>query len=44
MFEYMSYHLAPWGVELAIYFFLIGLAAATFCWLSISPAVWRPRT
>lgn len=38
MFEHMNYHLAPWGVELAIYFFLIGLAAATFV-LAAAPRV-----
>ena len=30
MFEYMPYNLAPWGVEIVIYFFIIGLAAMTF--------------
>lgn len=30
MFEYMPMNVAPWGIEIVIYFFLIGLAAMTF--------------
>jgi len=30
MFEYMQYNIAPWGYELALYFFLIGSAAMVF--------------
>ena len=30
MFEYTEYNFAPWGTDLAIYFFLIGTAAMVF--------------
>lgn len=30
MFEYTEYTVAPWGTELAVYFFLIGTAAMVF--------------
>lgn len=30
MFEYMPMNIAPWGIEIVIYFFLIGTAAMTF--------------
>lgn len=30
MFEYTQYNIAPWGYELALYFFLIGTAAMVF--------------
>lgn len=30
MFEYTQYNIAPWGYELAIYFFLIGTGAMVF--------------
>lgn len=39
MFEYMSMNIAPWGHEIAIYFFLIGMAAMTFVYAS-APAVY----
>lgn len=38
MFEYMEYNIAPWGYEIAIYFFLIGMAAMTFVYAA-APAV-----
>lgn len=38
MFEYMQYNIAPWGHEIAIYFFLIGMAAMVFVY-SAAPAV-----
>lgn len=38
MFEYMEYNFAPWGWELALYFFLIGTAAMTFVYAA-APAV-----
>jgi len=38
MFEYTDYTIAPWGVELAIYFFLIGTAAMVFV-LAAAPHV-----
>ena len=38
MFEYTDYTIAPWGVELAIYFFLIGTAAMVFI-LAAAPQV-----
>jgi formate-dependent nitrite reductase membrane component NrfD len=38
MFEYMEYNIAPWGHEIVIYFFLIGMAAMVFVYAS-SPAV-----
>ncbi len=38
MFEYMPYNVAPWGTELSVYFFLIGMAAMTFV-LSAAPNV-----
>lgn len=30
MFEYMQYNIAPWGHDIVIYFFLIGVAGMTF--------------
>ena len=30
MFEYMPTHIAPWGIEIVIYFFLIGTASMVF--------------
>jgi len=30
MFEYMPMHIAPWGLEIVIYFFLIGTASMVF--------------
>jgi formate-dependent nitrite reductase membrane component NrfD len=30
MFEYSWYHIAPWGAELSIYFFLIGMAGMSY--------------
>lgn len=30
MFEYTSYNIAPWGPEIAVYFFLIGTAGMVF--------------
>lgn len=30
MFEYLPYNVAPWGWELAVYFFLIGMASMAF--------------
>ncbi|MDP2063877.1 MAG: NrfD/PsrC family molybdoenzyme membrane anchor subunit [Phaeovulum sp.] len=30
MFEYLPMHVAPWGVEIVIYFFLIGTASMVF--------------
>ncbi len=38
MFEYMSYNIAPWGHDIVIYFFLIGVAAMTFVYAA-SPVV-----
>ncbi len=38
MFEYMSYNIAPWGSDIVIYFFLIGVAAMTFVYAA-APAV-----
>lgn len=38
MFEYTDYHIAPWGLDLAVYFFLVGTAAMTFV-LSVAPNV-----
>ncbi len=38
MFEYMPMHIAPWGIEIIIYFFLIGTAAMTFA-VAAGPAV-----
>ena len=36
MFEYTDYNIAPWGWELAVYFFLVGTAAMVFV-LSAAP-------
>lgn len=30
MFEYMEFNIAPWGHELVLYFFLVGMAAMSF--------------
>ncbi|RRJ82812.1 NrfD/PsrC family molybdoenzyme membrane anchor subunit [Aestuariirhabdus litorea] len=30
MFEYMQYNISPWGWELSLYFFLIGMTAMSF--------------
>jgi len=30
MFEYLPMHIAPWGIEIVIYFFLIGTASMVF--------------
>jgi len=30
MFEYLQYNISPWGWELSLYFFLIGMAAMSF--------------
>lgn len=30
MFEYLPMHIAPWGIEIVIYFFLIGMASMVF--------------
>lgn len=38
MFEYTEYNIAPWGWELAVYFFLIGTAGMTFVYAA-APAV-----
>lgn len=38
MFEYMDYNIAPWGHEIVLYFFLIGMAAMIFVYAS-APAV-----
>ena len=38
MFEYMQYNIAPWGHEIVIYFFLIGVAGMTFVYAA-APAV-----
>ncbi|WP_428605249.1 NrfD/PsrC family molybdoenzyme membrane anchor subunit [Sedimenticola sp.] len=38
MFEYMEYNIAPWGREIVIYFFLIGVAAMTFVYAA-APSV-----
>lgn len=38
MFEYTDYTIAPWGIDLAIYFFLIGTAAMVFV-LAAAPHV-----
>lgn len=36
MFEYSWFHIAPWGAELSIYFFLIGMAGMSYA-LSTAP-------
>ncbi len=38
MFEFMEYNVAPWGHEITVYFFLIGMAAMVFVYAS-APAV-----
>ncbi|MBF0427176.1 MAG: polysulfide reductase NrfD [Magnetococcales bacterium] len=38
MFEYMSFNIAPWGSELTIYFFLIGMGGMSFA-LATSPSM-----
>ncbi len=38
MFEFNQYNIAPWGYEIVIYFFLIGMAAMTFIYAA-APAV-----
>ncbi len=38
MFEYMQFNIAPWGHDIVIYFFLIGVAAMTFVYAA-APAV-----
>ena len=38
MFEYSEFNIAPWGWEIAVYFFLIGTAAMTFVYAA-APAV-----
>ncbi|MEA3277579.1 MAG: NrfD/PsrC family molybdoenzyme membrane anchor subunit [Pseudomonadota bacterium] len=38
MFELIQYNIAPWGPEIAIFFFLIGMAAMTFVYAA-APAV-----
>lgn len=38
MFEYSEFNIAPWGWEIAIYFFLIGMAGMTFVYAA-APAV-----
>jgi formate-dependent nitrite reductase membrane component NrfD len=38
MFEYSEFNIAPWGWEIAAYFFLIGTAAMTFVYAA-APAV-----
>ena len=38
MFEYMQYNIAPWGHDIVIYFFLIGVAGMTFVYAA-APAV-----
>ncbi|ROR31962.1 NrfD/PsrC family molybdoenzyme membrane anchor subunit [Inmirania thermothiophila] len=43
MFEYMQYNVLPWGRELAIYFFLVGMAAMTFV-LAAAPNVFGGGT
>ncbi len=30
MFEYMQFNISPWGWELAVYFFLVGMASMSF--------------
>ena len=32
MFEYSEFNIAPWGWEIAVYFFLIGMAGMDFIW------------
>lgn len=36
MFEYTDYHIAPWGWELPLYFFLIGTAGMVYVFASAS--------
>ena len=38
MFEYMTYNIAPWGYELAVYFFLIGTGGMVYV-LATAPQV-----
>ncbi|MCU7934068.1 MAG: polysulfide reductase NrfD [Candidatus Thiodiazotropha sp. (ex Dulcina madagascariensis)] len=38
MFEYMGYSIAPWGLDIVVYFFLIGTAGMTFVYAA-APAV-----
>ena len=38
MFEYAEFNIAPWGYEIAVYFFLIGIAGMTFVYAA-APAV-----
>lgn len=38
MFEYSEFNIAPWGWEISVYFFLIGMAAGTFMYAA-APAV-----
>ena len=38
MFEYSEFNIAPWGWEIAVYFFIIGTAAMTFVYAA-APAV-----
>lgn len=38
MFEYSWFHIAPWGAELSIYFFLVGMAGMAFV-LASAPEV-----
>jgi formate-dependent nitrite reductase membrane component NrfD len=38
MFEYSEFNIAPWGWEVAVYFFLIGMAGMTFVFAA-APAV-----
>jgi len=38
MFEFNQFNIAPWGYEIVIYFFLIGMAAMTFVYAA-APAV-----
>lgn len=38
MFEYSEFNIAPWGWEIAVYFFLIGTAGMTFVYAA-APAV-----
>ncbi len=38
MFEYMSYNIAPWGSELSIYFFLIGISGMSFV-MAAAPSI-----
>ncbi|OJX78612.1 NrfD/PsrC family molybdoenzyme membrane anchor subunit [Magnetospirillum sp. 64-120] len=42
MFEYMNFHIAPWGWELSVYFFLIGTAGMAYA-LATAPVMFGGR-